>query len=51
LTESELDIKLEILANDISLEFLMKENDLEEVDVIKILYLNGLLNLEDHFDE
>lgn len=51
MTNSILETKLEIMAKDIGLEQIMLDNDLDEYEVIKILFENGLLDMSDHFVE
>lgn len=42
---------LEALARDFGLELIMEQNDLEDVDVIEMLYDLGKIDIEDYMFE
>jgi len=41
--------KFKVLAEHYGLDLVMEQNDLEPEDVIKLLYDNGLIDIEDYF--
>jgi hypothetical protein len=43
--------KFKVLAEHYGIELVMEQNDLEPEDVIRLLYQNGLIDIDDYFYE